>query len=86
VIRRILHRLPIRVGRWSSEESTRFGECIGAVGYIAVGPFALLFDLPPGLRKPDRVVSLLDLNAQLREVYQRTGRPSPEWIAQLRSD
>ena len=61
-------------GRWSPGETTRFGAALGSVGYIAVGPVAVLFSLPAALRKADPVVSLFDLNAHLRELAEASAR------------
>lgn len=57
------------VGRWTPRQTTAFGAYLGSVGYIAVGPLAVVFNLPERFQVADP--SLFDLNAHLRELERQ---------------
>ncbi len=62
---------PARIGRFSPKQAARFrAGLVRGCGYFAIGPVAVLVNLPRRFEKADPELSLFDFNAHLRRIAQ----------------
>lgn len=84
MIKQLLAILTPHAGRMTPSHAARFGAAVGSVGYLAMGPFALIIGLPKRLQKADPPPpSLDDFNRALAAAFEAAmAQDSPKLFGQ----